>query len=355
MKSLIEIRKIWKRAGIIFAIVCVTFLGSSITSSAYETNSGDPNDASATMIFSGHCGDHAEYTLYSNGDLYITGYGDMFDFTSVSDCDELLYSPTPWNKYLKKLHYDDYDALPQWIHVYIDADITSIGDYEFFAISNYLGSVTFESESKCKSIGKFAFADNWGLKSFVIPAGVKNIGDYAFQGNSLENVIIPNTVTHIGKNAFAWSGLKSVTLPASLTYLGKSAFNNCDSLTSADLSKSKIKSMKYTFSDCTALKTVSLPSTLTTIDTGAFVGCSNLPSITIPVNVTKIQKSAFGYTKKLKTITIKSKKLTSIGANAIQNSYRKLVIKVPASKYSAYKKLFTANTGYKSTMSIKKY
>lgn len=44
--------------------------------------------------------------------------------------------------------------------------------------------------------------------------------------------------------------------------------------------------------------------------------------------------------KKAKTITVKSTKLKSVGKNAFKGINSKAKIKVPAKKYSAYKKLF---------------
>ncbi len=86
-------------------------------------------------------------------------------------------------------------------------------------------------------------------------------------------------------------------------------------------------------------------------------------SVTIPKTVTlkehkyqvvKINKNAFKGKSKIKKITIKSTYITSIGKNAIKGINKKATIKVPKSKYNAYKKLFKSSTGYKKTMKIKK-
>lgn len=355
MTKLKKMTKHWKEIGVMFAFTCMLFFAQSITASAYSTANGNPNDSSATAILSGYCGDHAEYVLYSNGDLFITGYGDMFDFTKRNDTEDVPYGYTPWGKYLRSLYYDDdSNAYPNAIHVYIDADITSVGNYAFYAVEK-LGSVTFERGTKCDLIGKYAFRGNPNMTSFYIPSKVTKINAFAFYGTGLTSITIPNATTYIGDSAFAHTKLKSITIPKSVKYLGSSVFDSCNSLISANLSKSQIAILATgTFEDCTALKSISLPVKLKTISSDTFRNCRSLTSIIIPSNVTKIQKAAFYNTKNLKTMTIQSKKVTSVETNAIKNSNSKLVIKVPDSKYSVYKKLFTSKTGYKSTMKIKK-
>lgn len=87
-------------------------------------------------------------------------------------------------------------------------------------------------------------------------------------------------------------------------------------------------------------------------------------SVTIPENVVikgqnykvvKINTKAFYKKRKLKKVTIKATGITSIGKNAFKGIHKKAVIKVPKSKYAAYKKLLTSKTGFaKKTMKVKK-
>ena len=69
--------------------------------------------------------------------------------------------------------------------------------------------------------------------------------------------------------------------------------------------------------------------------------------------VTSIASKAFQNNKKLKKITVKSTKITKVGKNALKGIYKKAVVKVPASKLAAYKKLF-AKKGQAKTVKIKK-
>lgn len=80
---------------------------------------------------------------------------------------------------------------------------------------------------------------------------------------------------------------------------------------------------------------------------------TKVTTVTLGTNIQKIGKEAFSGMKKVKTITIKSKKLTSVGKNALKNVYKYAKIKVPKTKLAKYKKLFK-NKGQKSTVKIVK-
>lgn len=80
----------------------------------------------------------------------------------------------------------------------------------------------------------------------------------------------------------------------------------------------------------------------TKIADNAFKGNTKVIKITVGKNVKKIGKNVFKGCTKLKTIIILSTKLTSksVAKNAFKGVTKKTVIKVPKSKFSAYKKLF---------------
>lgn len=109
-------------------------------------------------------------------------------------------------------------------------------------------------------------------------------------------------------------------------------------------------------------KTVTIPKTVkiqgktykvTAIASGAFSGDKNLKKITVGANVSTIGSKAFYGCKNLKKITIQSKKLKSVGKNALKGIHKKAVIKVPKSRLTKYKKLFKGK-GQKKTVKIKK-
>ncbi len=113
----------------------------------------------------------------------------------------------------------------------------------------------------------------------------------------------------------------------------------------------------------TSLKTLKIGDTVsfggvkflvTEISAKSFKSCTKLQTVAIGKNISVIGKEAFMNCKKLKKMTISSKKLKTVGANAVKSIYSKAAIKVPSSKVSAYKKLFKSSTGFKTTMKITK-
>ena len=81
--------------------------------------------------------------------------------------------------------------------------------------------------------------------------------------------------------------------------------------------------------------------TVTSIRANAFKSCKKLKKITIGKEIKVIGKNAFYGCAKLKNIIIKTTKLTNkkVGAKAFAKLHKKVKIKVPKKKLSAYKKL----------------
>lgn len=111
-------------------------------------------------------------------------------------------------------------------------------------------------------------------------------------------------------------------------------------------------------------KAVVIPATIkvsgksykvTSIAKNAFKNNKKLKKVTISKNVTTIGKNAFRGCSNLKNIVIKTKKLTvkKTGANAFKGINKKAVIKVPAKKIKAYKKIVKAK-GAGSNVKVRK-
>lgn len=79
---------------------------------------------------------------------------------------------------------------------------------------------------------------------------------------------------------------------------------------------------------------------VTSISQKAFNNNKKLKKVTVSKNIKTIGKAAFQNCSNLKTIVIKSSNITKVGKNALKGTAKNLVIKVPAKKVSAYKKLF---------------
>ncbi len=110
---------------------------------------------------------------------------------------------------------------------------------------------------------------------------------------------------------------------------------------------------KSAFKACKKLKSVTIGKNVTVIGVGAFQDCKALTKITIPANVQVIDRNVFAHDSNLKTITVKSKKITQVGTKAFKAINRKAKIKVPSSKLSQYKELFSQK-GQAKTVKITK-
>lgn len=98
-----------------------------------------------------------------------------------------------------------------------------------------------------------------------------------------------------------------------------------------------------------SVKTVSIPSTIKVgsvkykvvkISNSAFKNAKKLTKVTIGSNVKEIGKDVFNGCTKLNSIKVNSKVVSKVGTNAFKKTASKLVIKVPSSKISSYKKIF---------------
>lgn len=118
-----------------------------------------------------------------------------------------------------------------------------------------------------------------------------------------------------------------------------------------------VKPSKKTYTSVTIPATVKISGTtykVTAISANACKGMTKLKKVTIGKNVGKIGSKAFYNCKKLSQITITSTTLSSgkVAANAFAGTKKKAVVKVPKSKYNAYKK-FLQKKGNK-TIKVKK-
>lgn len=129
-----------------------------------------------------------------------------------------------------------------------------------------------------------------------------------------------------------------------ITSIGKNAFKNHKQLKKITIGKYVKKIGTGAFQGCTKLQAVTVGGSVAVIGDRAFYKCGKLQKITIPVNVNKIGKSAFYGCKSLKNINIKTKKLSSksVGSKAFKGIYSKATVKVPRSKFAAYKKMLKA-------------
>lgn len=200
-------------------------------------------------------------------------------------------------------------------HVEVESDITIISTRAFEEKIS-LTKVSFQENSKVKSIGHEAFAGCTSLVDIVLPKGLEKIGKRAFSNcAALEAIIIPEGVTTIEDGAFeGCKNLKSISLPSSLISLGEGVFNNCASLEKVTTNSKNYevegnilygqgKTILIKYFNKSEVASFIVPENVSTISSYAFQG-STLTSVVINENVKQIGKSIFAECEKLENITI---------------------------------------------------
>ena len=167
----------------------------------------------------------------------------------------------------------------------------------------YLGIHThFEADEVPPS----AFLGFVNLRSVLLPANVKSIGEGAFAGcEQLTSVKNTSSIEKIGN--FSFSGcvaLTGVEMPTTLRRIGDYAFDKCTSLEQLDLSL--CGQLTYigvrAFAQNTHLATVKLPTTLATIDDAAFAGCKELTSVVMPAGLKRMGEGVFAACSQLTSV-----------------------------------------------------
>ena len=141
---------------------------------------------------------------------------------------------------------------------------------------------------------------------FIIPDGVKTIGDSAFANcKDMTNVIIPNSVTKIGEGAFEnCHNLTSITIPDSVTSIEEHAFSGCSGLTSVTIPDSVTSIGVCAFSQCSSLTSVIIPDNVINVERQAFEKCDNLINVKIGKGVSSIGENVFYDCQKLQSLQI---------------------------------------------------
>jgi len=281
-----------------------------------------------------NCTGVTQFTVDSANKSFIYSKGALFDKTGFT----LIY-------YSAANTADTY-ILPDSVHEILSGAFAG----------SQLKSFEIPATNNISIIPTNAFRGSKYLTSIIIPATIKEIGDYAFEGCvALTNVYIPESVNKIGHSAFAnCTALTTVALAdrnTSFTSVGANLFDNCVKLTSVvpfqgityltdhmyrntgivnavipewvtDISATGVfedcKSLKtvtfpatgknvsigsYFFYNCTALETVTLPPYIDHIGIYAFMNCENLTSVVFNGTVSNIGTSSFENCSKLITVT----------------------------------------------------
>lgn len=260
-------------------------------------------DALAYDYF-GMCGESVTYFHLANSTLYISGTGEMYDYSESN--------PAPWHENASSI-----------IRVYITDGVTGIGDYAFADCKNLS---TISDATSITSVGSHAFSGCNSLSA--IPSGITSVGDYAFE--DCTRLTSANVYgSKLGVGAFSGcTSLQKVSFNDKFSSIPKRAFFGCSSLTSIAFPDNLTTIETSAFQGCSSLGTVIFPSGVTSIGVDAFKNCSSLTGFTIPEGITSLEEGVLAGCSALESIVI-HEGMTGLGKNAFANCSSLLRVILP--------------------------
>lgn len=154
-------------------------------------------------------------------------------------------------------------------------------------------------------IDRYAFQNNFILKSIRFPSSLKEIGGSSFNNcTSLSSVTFPYGLERIEAGAFSYcTSLTEISLPDTVKFIESSIFEHCLSLKSAKLAGS-FSEMKSTFAYCTSLENVTIPDSVKIISGSCFRACKDIKEIRLPEELKMIKEIGFWECDGLVTVYI---------------------------------------------------
>ena len=237
--------------------------GGSISWSAYTPENAEP--------VGGSCGENLRWTISNEGDLIISGTGDMYDFNQ---------EPADW-----------YGFRTSFKKLIVEEGVTGIGnaafeDCRFFQV---------QLPSTLKRIGSVAFAGCSNLTQIDLPASVQTLGNSPFfRCENLLYVTVDashpyftndgqGVLLNKNKTTLLWASPASLTgvytVPETVTAFANNPFYGCRSLEWIILSPNLKQISSSDFANCSRLERITIPASVTSIDNFAFDYCYALKEI----------------------------------------------------------------------------
>ncbi len=164
------------------------------------------------------------------------------------------------------------------------------------AFSGKSSLVNFVFPEKVTKIGPNAFAFTTFSGALIIPDGVMEIGDYAFQETNISSLQLPVNLKIIGTAAFSRCGLLAgtLTLPENLERIGNSAFDHCSMLSGTLTIPSQLTEISdWCFHGCNFTGDLVIPNNIKRIGGYAFINCAFNGQLTLSSNLTRIEMYTF--------------------------------------------------------------
>lgn len=172
---------------------------------------------------SGKCGadgDNVTWTLYNDGELVISGEGEM--------AQDWSYDNSLW-----------YDYKEYIMTVIIEDGVTSIFTNAFARCDSLISVIIADSVT---SIGDNAFDGCRNLMNVVMSKNIQDLGWWTFQNcEKLDNISIPSGISFIGYATFrGCKNLSQFIIPAGVEYIYEEAFKGCSNLKKIEIPESVI-------------------------------------------------------------------------------------------------------------------
>ena len=173
-------------------------------------------------------------------------------------------------------------------------DDSSIYNGAFHNCTSLINIIIPESVT---SIGRYAFSYCTSLTSIAIPAGVMSIGNDAFTncGGLTSITVAASNPNYTGDGGILYNKAKTllikappagingtVTIPAGVTEIGTYAFSGCSNLASINIPASVTFIDRHAFSYCHSLTSITIPASVATIGYSTFYGWTNTQTINVP-------------------------------------------------------------------------
>lgn len=262
-------------------------------------------------------------SLTINGSIELLSYAFM-------ECDSLetvIYGPGATT-------VDIPHRCPNIKHLFIPATVTQIqnnqNNYQLNleSITVEEGNPVYDSREGCNAI--IETATNrliLGCSNTVIPNTVRSISDYAFTGGHLKELYIPASVREIGTYIFQGPGdARSVNAPNYIRDLNSIVVDPANPVYDSREGCNAII-WKGTNLLLIACQSTTIPESVRSIAENAFIKQDGLTELTIPDGVTTIMTGAFSYCTNLEKITIGAG-LKELSPNAFSNCRNISEIKV---------------------------
>ncbi len=313
----------------------------------------------------GKCGDNLNWSLTTDGELVISGTGEMYDLDedTVPAWDNYRYRirtvVIEGASHIGSYSFRDCDRL---LSVTIPESVISVGDDVFgwcdpgsvFYSGNasewamvtvgegndeFLERLLFDGSGETGSgscgnnltwvltdDGKLTISGTGSMDDWNVDEGECSPWyDYQLKIHTVKI----SGATSIGRDAFVdCRNIVSIDVPDSVKSIGANAFRECNRLVDISIPDGVTEISDGAFQGCCSLETISIPDSVTTIGTGSFQGCNMLQSITIPDSVTTIGTGSFQDCNMLQSITIPGS-VTSIGADAFRECHGFTNISIP--------------------------